>query len=197
MGIVSLLEVERAIGQCFDPSESKRVEYYIDYISALVEDYTGKSFTQKTDVILTAQSDAYGYIVMGCTPLLTISSVVYSVDAVPVVGVGEVPNWMFDGLDTIFNLCANLTVNITCSFGYVTAPLPVKGYVIEAVKYVINNPSGLASFRVGDVTQTYVGASGEATFTSLSNDALQPYMTNEATMRLAQTHYKQSNLPTL
>lgn len=189
--------MEKAIGRCYEPSDSSRIQYYIDYISALVEDYTGKSFTQKTNVTLTAQSDAYGYITLGCTPIQSIDSVSYSTIAVPVVGTGEVVGWMFDGLDTIFCLPANLVVGITCSYGYTVAPMPVKGYVIEAVKYIINNPQGLSSFRVGDVTQTYVGAGGEATFTSLSNEALMPYMTTEATLRLGSALRAQSNLPTL
>lgn len=197
MAIVSISEVERATGTCYDPSESKRIEYYIDYISALVEDFTGKSFTQQTDVVLTAQSDAYGYITLGCTPIQEVASVEYSTIAVPVVGVGSVIGWMFDGIDTLFCLPANLAVNITATFGYAVAPMPVKGYVIEAVKYVIDNPQGLSSFRVGDVTQTYIGAGGTAQFQQISNDALEAYMTTEATMRLGKTAYQQSNLPTL
>lgn len=197
MGIVSISEVERATGQCYDPSESKRIEYYIDYISALVEDFTGKSFTQQTNVVLVAQSDAYGYITLGCTPIQEIASVVYSTTAKPVVGTGEVIGWMFDGLDTIFCLPANLTVEIMATFGYAVAPISVKGYVIEAVKYVIDNPQGLSSFRVGDVTQTYIGAGGTPQFQQISNAALEPYMTTESTMRLGKTNYPQSNLPTL
>lgn len=196
MGIVNIKEVEKATGNCLEPGEAQQVQYYIDYVSALVEDYTGTSFTLQEDAVLRRQSDAHGMIELSEVPIEEVSSVAYSTRAVPVAGTGEVLGWCFDGISTISGLKPCLAVDVTLTYGYSTAPIPVKGYVIEAVKYITANPQGLASFRVGDVTQTYVGAGGESTFTSLSNDALQPYIREESSMRLGAYHVPGSPLPT-
>lgn len=197
MGIVTVAEVENVTGICYTPAEAKRVQYYINYISALVEDYTGTAFTLQTDAVLRMQADAHGLIELDQSPIEEVSLVSYCTRAHPVVGTGEVPAWGFDGVSTIFGLASFLAVDVTMTYGYATAPLPVKGYVIEATKYVLANPNGLAAYRVGDVTQTYVSSEGQSTFTSLSNEALAPYVKESKSWHLGTYSPPGPRLPTL
>lgn len=196
MGIVTVDEVEKATGRCFTPAEAAKVQYYIDYISALVEDYTGTKFSLVEDEVYYTQADFYGYVELEQSPIQEVLLVEYSDRVVPSQGTGEIPGWGFDGVNVIHGLRSHQPAKVTLTYGYATAPAPVKGYVIEAAKYVINNPNGLSAYRVGDVTQTYEGAGGTAVYTQLSNAALDKYTRGEGTLRLGQTYFPCNNLPT-
>lgn len=198
MGITTVPIVESALGRTLTPTEATQCEYYIEFISAFVETYTGTTFTLQEDVALKMQSDHYGIIDLPMKPIVEVTDVINDPSIVPAIDLALTePFWGYDGYGSIYNLAPEAAYQVTLTYGYTTPPTDIQGYVTQAVVGVINNPTGLASFRVGDVTESYTGVSsgGQMTVAQMGQYVLDSYKDTEETWRLGPRTFNQN--PTL
>lgn len=187
MGIITTEELAVALGvdpEDWTPAQEAQYQFYIDTISAYVETYTGVTFTFHEDEVVRQQADYYGVIELAPTPVLNVSAVT------AVAAPNYYTAYGFDGLGSVYGVAAHGVYDVTMSYGYATPPQDIKSYVTESVRGVIANPTGLASFRVGDVTEAYGGkgdSGGVTTYAGLGQAVLDSYRSTEATWRLG-TH---------
>ncbi len=201
MSIITIEQLETALGRDLTTEQEAQAQFFIDAITAAIETYTGTTFTLQEDVTLRMQADYYGQIRLPMKPIQEVSAVEYSTNTTPTAQPVTPLFWGFDGYDTIYNLPAHVVLDVTLSYGYATAPADIQAYVVWATTGVLNNPDGLESFRVGDVTETYgqaASASGITSYAGLMQQTLDSYKDTYDTWRLGPRNYIRSpNLPLL
>jgi len=192
MAIITVDQLEEYLGREFTPTEAAQAQVYINVVSAAVQTYTGTTFELQEDVVLRMQADYYGQITLYMKPIQDVSAVVLASNATypdPSSLVLTDPSYGWDGYDTIFNLSAHVVYDVTLTYGYATAPEDIQGYLLWATSEIVNNPTSLSSFRVGDVTETYGGKTGVTTIASLMNAVLESYKDTAETWRLGPRNY--------
>src|SRR6478752_7103413 len=152
--LVTIEELEAALATTFEDGspEEAQAQYYIDTISAFINSYVDVSFEKHTDETVRYRADYYGTV--------TLAGPVDSVAGVVRPNSTYVVPFLFDDFDKVYNLQPSVAYDITYTWGYDEVPMDIKGVVIEAVRASINNPNNSLSFRVGDVTETYLSGQG-------------------------------------
>lgn len=187
--IITIPELELAIGRDLTTQEEARATYYISVISAFIASYCDLvSFEEITDDVVRGQADYYGIIQLGGGPISEVTAVT-SVDGT------EVGGWTFDGLGMILGLNPFQTVDITYSHGSDEIPVDLKDIAVEAVSGSLSaKVSGPVVRRtVGDVT--YVFKEGNNLSIQLSEHTLKQYRTHSYTMRLGPAYERGFNYP--
>lgn len=169
--LIDLAELEAALGYTFDTPESQaQAQYYINTISAFINKYVDVSFEFHENATIRYKADWYGTI--------TLVGPVDSVSGVVRPNSDSVICFLYDDIDLIYNLCPNTAYDVTYSYGYAEVPEDVKSVVIEGVRASINNPNNALSYRVGDVTETYLANAGNSVASPivvLGQDVLDSY----------------------
>lgn len=169
--LVELAELEAALGYTFDTAESQaQAEYYINTISAFVNNYVDVSFEFHENETLRYKTDWTGsFTLVG--PVDSVAGVVRPNSTC-------VTCFLFDDIDLIYNLQPNTAYDVTYTWGYQEVPQEVKSVVIEGCRASLNNPNNALSYRVGDVTETYHANAGDqvsSPIVVLGSDALDSY----------------------
>lgn len=181
MAIITVSQLETALGVTLTEVQQDQAEFYIDTISAYVETYTGVTFTEHVDETLVLQSDYYGEIKLALHPITAITSVTKL--GTP----ADTCLWGWDQYDTIFNLQPHTAYEVLMSFGYATPPLDIAGYVTQAVILAMTNPTNQASLRVGDVTESFgnvSGGGGVMSYAQLGQQVLDSYKRTNDTWKI-------------
>lgn len=189
MGIIEISDVESAYGQAIDSEDEATVQYYIDIVTAYLEDYTGLSFSEVIDDPVVCRSDRDGVIEFN--ELISVSSVEeLDLWAVPqAYSTSPSDSYTFDGLSTIYGLHPYSTYRLTVSYGYVVAPDSIKGIAADLVLAGSGlDPSaaqGLVKKRVGDREEQYgiSGAGNSVSLTSIQSAVLDKYRGTAWTIR--------------
>lgn len=181
MAIITVSQLETALGVTFNEAQQDQAEFYIDTISAYIETYTGVTFTEHVDETLVLQSDYYGEIKLALQPISSISSVTKL--GIP----AALCPWGWDQYDTIFNLDPHTAYEVVMSFGYSSPPMDIVGYVTQAVILAMTNPTNQASRRVGDVTESYGNVAGGGdvmSYAQLGQQVLDSYKRTNDTWKI-------------
>jgi hypothetical protein len=197
--VVALLDLEDivvVIGRGPESgAEAAQWQWYINSVSAYINDYVDVSFETKTGDVVRYQADYYGMIDLGGGPVSTVSSVKN-------VRSNAETSWVWDGLTTLSRLDPNEVVDVTYTHGYSAVPDDIKHVATQAISDVLGlGATGtLTSFTVGDVTEAYSKPTdeGSVTVVSLSKDVLDRYSSVYSSWRLGYRDSNVSNiLPTL
>lgn len=176
--LIELSDLEDALGYTFDdPASQKQAQYTIDMISSFVNSKVDVSFSFHENETIRARSDAHGVI--------TLIGPVDDVAGVSRPNSACLVNFRFDDLDRLYNLMGNTAYDVTYTWGYQTVPEDIQFFVTEACKTTINNPNSALSFRVGDVTETFIANAGNAVQTPtivLGADVLLKYINTSYTV---------------
>jgi hypothetical protein len=192
--MVALLEIEdieAAIGRsAVDATEEAKWQFYIDAVSSFINGYVDVSFEELTDDVVRYQADYYGLIDLGGGPVSTVNSVKEWRSQLETV-------WDWDGIDQLFNLCPNQTVDVDYDHGYAAVPDDIKFLAAQVVIGVLQlGISGtVTSFTVGDVTEVYASQSGDDATAVLSRSVLNRYTNVYSTLRLGSGRHPNA-LPT-
>lgn len=180
--LITLQELEKALGVTFETeADQDQAQYYINTISAFINKYVDVSFEFVENGTLRYKTDWNGTI--------TLRGPVESVTGVARPGTDAVPCHLFDDIDVIYNLQPNTAYDVTYTYGYETVPEDVKSVVIEGCRSSLNNPNSSLSFRVGDVTETYISNAGNAVqspIVTLGKEALDDYRITSYTLSLGE-----------
>lgn len=179
MGLITVDDVEIAVGRPITGAEADQVQYYIDAWSAYIKVYTGTSFTLHTDEVVRLQADYYGLIDFQFGPVTDVSDI-----STPDGQTLYYAAWDF--LNTIYGLPPHKVVDVTMTYGYEEAPADIASVATQLVVQTMANPDGLTSYRVGDVTEGYGGLKpgGSPSFQSMVGVVLDSYRTTETTWRI-------------
>lgn len=167
--LITLDELEKALGGPVDNQD--QAQYTIDMISSFVNSKVSVSFEKHENETFRSRSDAHGTIRL-VGPVDEVAGVTRPNSACTV-------NFRFDDLDLLYNLQGNTAYDVTATWGYDEVPDDIKFFVTEACKTAINNPNSALSFRVGDVTETFIANAGNAVQTPtivLGADVLLKYV---------------------
>lgn len=149
--LIELSDLERAMGPIEDPIYA---QYIIDMISSFVNSKVTVSFEKHTNETIRSRSNAHG--------IITLEGPVDEVAGVTRPNSACLVNFRFDDIDRLYNLMGNTAYDVTYTWGYDEVPEDIKFFVTEACKTAINNPNSALSFRVGDVTETFLANAGNA-----------------------------------
>lgn len=193
MGLITIAELEAALGRDLDATQEAQAQALIDLFSAYATTYTGVTFTPVDDAVVRHQSDYRGVITLVPNPVREVGDTVSVLDPTLVLEVG------FDGVNTLYNLNPHAWYDVTMSYGYETTPDDIKFYVTQSVIGAIANPTNLSQYRVGDVTETYSTDPSAKTPMQQAVDAiLESYKTTEETWAIGPRQFMNiNNLPTL
>jgi len=195
-GIITIAELEAALGRTLVGDQIAQAQYFIDGVSSYVETYTGVTFTLHENEVVRQQADYYGELALAPEPIIAVGDVT----AV------HIPScttfYGYDGLNTLYNLEAHGVYDVVLTYGYETPPTDIKTYVTEQVRFMINNPNNLSQYRVGDVTETYNTkdqTDDVMSVAGLGQDTLDSYKRTEQTWKLGPRSFpgRSPNLPTL
>lgn len=180
MGLITVDDVEIALGRDLVGAEAAQVDYYIDAWSGYIESYTGTFFTEHTDEIKRLQADYYGLIDFKFGPVTDVTSILSPTGS---------PIWcaQWDYLNTIYGLYPNQVVDVTLTYGYADVPADIANFCTSAVVDTMDNPGGMTAHRVGDVTEDYSGnwsARPPINFQSMGTAVLDSYRITETTWRI-------------
>ncbi len=183
MLLITVDDLEVALGETIDPSDEAQAEYFIRLISTYIETYTGKNFSIQSDTVR-LRSDYYGIIELPGGPVVEVEAVK------PFVG-GSSVDYRWDGNVTIFNLTPNTVLDVTYTYGYEEVPEDIQMVCTEAVKKLWLSPDGQEEGpkirrKVGDVEEMYqvgfnIGMAG-GLFNDLEVLILDDYRTRFRTM---------------
>ncbi len=199
--MAALLDIEdiiNALGRApTSAEEATQWQFYIESVSAFINGYVTAQFGLLTGDVVRRQADYYGVVDLGGDPISSVTSVKNW-------RTGVETTWDFDGLNKIFYLQANETVDITYTHGYAVVPDDVKYMATQAVLGVLGlGATGqITSFTVGDVTEVYSNNSDNGvttTVVSLSKQVLSKYTDEDFTYRVGgKGQFPNANvLPTL
>lgn len=191
MGLVTIAEIEAALGSDIETADEPRVQWYIDVVSEFVETYTDQSFTAVTGETQICESDR-----RGCIEFPSLNAVTKVEFRDPWLGTYTETtsgNYAFDGINTIYALDPYATYRVTVSYGWTTVPTDIKGVIVQLVLagtgLAPGSSGGLAAYRVGDVEETYGVTAAEnggpiVTMASLQRDVLDAYRLTTRTWRM-------------
>lgn len=193
MALTTLELLEQALGRELTGDEALTANYLIDLVSTYIETYTGiivdDDESPGEQQSLRVKSDYYGTVTLTGGPVASVDSVKMWASQ------GEHPCWQWDGLNQVYGLRGNETVDITYTVGYAVVPKDIQMVATQGVKRLFDSPSGqetgpVTKYRVGDVEESYravdVGALG-GLFNDLERTILEEYRTTETTWRLGWT----------
>jgi hypothetical protein len=157
--LTSLVLLEESLGRELTLEETPVAEYYIRLISAYIINYTGLEFDDPDEsppgeTSIRVKSDYYGIVSLGGGSVTDVSSVKMWGSQ------GEHPSWRWDGLNEVFGLRPNETVDITYIVGHSTVPSDLELVATEGVRRLFDSPTGdidgpRTKYRVGDVEESY------------------------------------------
>jgi len=152
VALLTVEELEVAVGTSFSDADAARAQYYIDGLSAYIEKKTGTTFSVVEDAVERFRADPYGVVKFTLLPVTAVTTVhdfATDTDLEP-------GGWVWDGLSRLTNLCGHQVVDVTYSYG-LEPPADVKWAATEAVKRGINtaNNSNLVLKQVGDVIHQF------------------------------------------
>lgn len=192
MALISISDLEQATGEIIDDADIPRFQWYIDAVSSYIEDLTGQQFEEVIDCTLVCQSDSYGIIEF--PSLNSVTTVEYRDPWLGTYTEVLLGNYAFDGIGSVFNLCAYSTYRLKVSYGSSEVPESIEKIATQLVLAGTGlDPSaaaGLKTLKVGDVEEQYgviTDGSGRpiVTLTSLQSGALQAWsVSGSATWRL-------------
>lgn len=165
--LITIADLEKAMGPIDD---TVYAQYIIDMVSSFVNSKVDVSFEKHTNETVRSRSNAHGIIIL-TGPVEELAGVSRPNSSCLV-------SFRFDDIDRIYNLMGNTAYDITYTWGYDEVPEDIKFFVTEACKTAINNPNSALSFRVGDVTETFLANAGNAAQTpaiTLGADVLEKY----------------------
>lgn len=183
--MVALLEIDDIITivrrEPTDTDEEAQWQLYIDTISAFINGYIDVSFEALDGDVRRYRADYYGEVYLGGDPISAVNSVKGW-------RTQEETSWDWDGIDTIFGLCAGETVDVDFDHGYSEVPDDIRFLAGQAVVGAIGlSPSvgTITTLTVGDITEVYdTGASDGATVVILSRAILDRYRITYGTWKL-------------
>jgi hypothetical protein len=156
-GLITIADVETAIGSDIASSDEARVQWYIDVVSKYVETYTDQSFTTVTAEPHICETDRRGAVEFSTLNAVTKVELLDPwLNTYTEVTSG---NYAFDGVGTVYGLLPFRTYKITVTYGWGTVPVDVKGVVMDLVLagtgLGAGATGGLIAYRVGDVEEAY------------------------------------------
>lgn len=191
MSLLTIEDLEIALGRTLETEEEPQVQYLIDAVSAYIENYTSLSFSLNEDVTVRMRADYYGIIQLAPGPIGSVATVANVGNSLPTV-------WYYDGIDSIYNLYPNQVVDVTYTYGYTAVPNDIKFVATEMVKSVVDNfPEGsLRSKQIGDVQYAFAEATAKS-FGGLGADILDSYAGGAYTIRTGPRNFPTYNSPYL
>lgn len=170
MALLTLEDLEIALGTTFDEDEVANAQYIIDATTSYIENQTGLSFSVKTDITKRFSADYYGRVELIPGPVTDVSAVKDWRTQ------GSTSYAYWDGLDTVYNLYPGEVVDVTFSCGYETAPGDLKFAATEITKSVVDNlPEGaLRSKQVGDIAYFFQTAE-KTSFNGMGRSVIDSY----------------------
>lgn len=190
MNLITIEELEAALGSDIESGEEAQVAHYISLISTYIKSYTGAKFSPE-EVTDRFRSDYYGVVELP-GPVSEISDVRYYY--------GQQAVWRWDGYNQIYDLRPEVAVDVTYTSGYSEIPADIKMVATEGAKRLYYSPAGqengpLVRYRVGDVEEQYkapfnIGI-GAGIFNDLETYILDKYRITETTFRIGFTQHKE------
>lgn len=175
MGLITIDDVNEAVGEDVPEDDEERVEWYIEVVSDFLEQYTGRTFSEQSDVTMTTRANSWGIIEF---PELTSISTVEMIDGnyggfLPV-------TYRFDGIGSIYDLVPYGVYRVTVTYGSDTVPDAIRRIatllVMAGTGYDPSAIGGLTKIKTGNVEDTYgVAQSGAVTLSGLMEGVLQDY----------------------
>ena len=185
MALITVEELETAMGTTFSDSELGKAEYLINGLSAYIESMSGIHFGVVTDQVERMRANPYGRIKFVKQPVSAVTLIHdYSTDS----DLTDL-NWFFDGIDELRGLYGYQVVDVTYSYG-LAPPADVKFAATEAIKRgMYATDTNLKLKQVGDVVEQYQGM---LPLTDQELDIFSSYGQNNWTIRLDPTPYPHS-----
>ncbi len=182
VALITVQDIEVALGREVEDSEElAEWQFYIDTISAFINDYVDCSFERFEDVTERFTADYYGQVKLP-TPVVSITSVK------DVRWGNEDLSVDFDiGTNSLFYLLPGQVVNITYTYGYSTIPDDIQQLVLSTVLAQINEiaPVALRQFKVGDVEEQYRESEIQKLFSITGRRTLNKYGSNSYTINVS------------
>lgn len=183
----TIADLELRLNRTITPAEEPYYQYFIDQITAYIENITGVAFSRRTNETLRYRADGHGVVeligpvvdVANIAPLIQ-SNYTYRYDG-----------WYWapaawDGLGDIDGLAPYEVVDVTYTYGYDTSEVPpdIKAVAMDVVVSELNGrtPDELREKTVGDIT--YKWAVSSTDFNSLGIEVLNSYRGIAKTWRL-------------
>lgn len=196
-------DLEARLGRELTDAEAARVEALLDDASALVRDYTKRTFEVVEDDVIVLRAVG-GQIKLPQTPVAEVSSVVVvgGSDALPDF---TLPDWAFDGIDTVKvgdgSYVINLpevwwdddgypgTFRVTYTHGYTTVPPSVVAVVCSMVNRTLTTPAmsgALTSETIGSYSYRLesAGAGLAVAMSAEEQRTLRRYRRTETTIKV-------------
>jgi hypothetical protein len=183
VALVTVEDIETAMGTTFSETETGTAEFYINGLCAYIETKTGVSFATKTGQVKRFRADPYGIIKLNPGPVNAVSLIhdVYTNTDL------TSDCWLWNGLDEIRYLYGFQIVDITYDYGIAVPADDVKMAATTAVMRGILSPQdGLKSKQVGDVIHQYAGM---LPLSEEEMDVLLGYTNSEWTVKLDGGYY--------
>lgn len=192
MALATVTDVEVALGlapNTLTATQAARVQQYLDTLSAMVNEATGRDFGSATETVR-MQADGNGDILMArYEPVTSVTAVVdynsgEALSASPGTG-PQIYHW--DGLMTIYGLYPRQVVDVTLTHGETSVPASLKGIVVEATKRAYESTkSNLRARQVADVSEEYNPTfEGSLYFTAQERETIAGWEETETSWHLA------------
>jgi hypothetical protein len=152
--LITVGDVEIAIGRDLTAAETARVEQLISQVSSYIETRTGLAFEPFTDRTVRFQSDYTGTVDLSPGPATSVTSVTAVVTTgyfLPATGL----SFGYDGFNTVYNLYPCQAVDIVYSGGLEEIPEDLAGVCLDGVlRKFLAGPAGATS---GAISKKMVG----------------------------------------
>lgn len=184
--MITIAQVEALLGYDLETSDLPRVQSYIDLVTSFLERETGIHLGVREGTVLVVRADGKGIVEI--PDIVEIGSV-ESLDPSPVPSVlTSGTDYIFDGLDSIYNLEPYGVYRITLDHGWEVIPSDLKNIalmlVLAGTGLDTSSVEGLVAERVGDVEESYgVRPDKSVTLSTLMTSTLQSYVQSPTTFR--------------
>lgn len=179
--------IEQLLDDDISTEQEPQVQAMIDTVTSFIERDIGRHITVHEDEEFITRADGYGIIEI--PDLLAVTSVTSLDPGLDVALLTNGTDYIFDGLDSIYNLEPYGVYRIVVDHGWITVPDDLKNIarllVLAGTGLDIAATNGLRSHRTGDVEEMYgVTRDGEVTVNSLMSRVLNSYRFSPTTYRL-------------
>lgn len=191
MGLITITDIEAALGVDVSSDEEPRIQWYIDAVSSFIVDYTSQDFLPHVAEALVCQADGGGVIEF--QDLTSVSKVELYDQWQKLYSEVVAGDYRFDGISKILFLAPGETYRVTATYGFTVVPPSIKAIATQLVLAGTGldrmAAGGLKSFRIGDeevvygVTLSDTG-SPQVTLSGLQRNSLDSYSPGSHTWRL-------------
>jgi hypothetical protein len=139
MALLTVDDLQTALGGTpLSDAQKAQARYYIDVVSAYIENRTGVTFSHIVNERFRCYADDQGEIDLKICPISEVGSITDRETG------NEVFGWYFDGERAICGLRPNCVYDVILSYGFHPVPADIRGVATEAVKRALS--TGVTGF---------------------------------------------------